>query len=146
MKPSAKAVELLCREGFERIGTFLGGQILGLPKSEGDDYVRFFAPQVISTRGGKALVGVIGSMEVSALKDWKQISRLSKYFVVSLYSANFPALRSPPSLGLSDEEDRAWCRSIADVAHQFPANYGQLERLMATKGEIAGLAIDRLDA
>jgi hypothetical protein len=84
-------------------------------------------------------------METSALNIWKQIDRLSNHFVISIYSANFPSLRAPPTLGLSDEEDRAWCRSIADVAYQFPAKYIQLEQLMAVK-EIAGLAIDRLDA
>jgi hypothetical protein len=145
MKPTLRAVEMLRQEGFERIGIFLGGQILGLPRGKDDEYVRFFAPQVITSRGGSALVGVIGSMEVEALKNWKQIDRISEWFVISLFSANFPSLRSPPILGVSDEEDRAWCRSIAKIAYHFPANYVQLEKLLAEKGEIAGVAIDRFD-
>jgi hypothetical protein len=145
MKPSSKAIIMLCEEGFERIGEFLGCDILGITRKNDDEYIRFFAPQIISNRGRRSLVGVIGSMQASAQKKWDKIERLSEYFIVSLYSANFPSLRSPPTFGQSEEEDRRWCRAIATVACQFPSGYAELELLIAAKGEIAGLTLDRLD-
>lgn len=134
---------ILEEAGFIIVGYYLMAKVFSIPYVDSDQYVRVFLPQIIKKNGQKTLVGVLASIKKPALENLHQIQRLSNYYILSSFSANFPALRNPPIISSSEPIEYDWCKLIACTVAKLPRNPEELSKVIIAGG-IAGAPLRAL--